>query len=60
VVASVPNSITFASRSKKNYGVTEELIANKIVFLDFHVAALSNLAFTICGSYIEHVWPTLE
>jgi len=29
------------------------------VFLDFYVAALCNLAFMICGSYIEHVWPPL-
>jgi len=26
------------------------------VLLDFNVAA-RNLGFTICGSYIEHVWP---
>jgi len=35
VVASVPYSITFASRSKKIYDVTEVLIANKLVFLHF-------------------------
>jgi len=29
------------------------------VFSDFYVAALCNLGFTICGSYIEQVWPTL-
>jgi len=34
-------------------------IANKFVFLDFYVAALSNLDFKNCGSYIEHVWPPL-
>jgi len=26
---------------------------------DFYVAALCNLGFTICGSYIEQVWPPL-
>jgi len=30
-------------------------IANKFVFLAFYVAALCNLGFTICGSYIEQV-----
>jgi len=25
------------------------------VFLDFYVAAVCNLGFTICGSYIEQV-----
>jgi len=30
------------------------------VFLDFYVEALSNLGFTICGSYIEQVWPPLK
>jgi len=40
VVASVPNGFTFASRSKKNYDVTEVQIANnKLAFLD-----------TCCGS----------
>jgi len=29
------------------------------VFLDFYVAALCNLGFTICGSYTEQVWPPL-
>jgi len=29
------------------------------VFLDFYIAALCNLGFTIRGSYIEQVWPTL-
>jgi len=29
------------------------------VFLDFYVAAHRNLGFTICGSYIEQVWPLL-
>jgi len=60
VVATVPYSITFASRSKKNYDVTEARIANKFVFLHFYVAALYNLGFTICGSYIEQVWPLLH
>jgi len=32
----------------------------KIAFLDFYVAALCNLGFTICGSYMEQVWPPLE
>jgi len=59
VVASVPYSNIFASRSETNYDVTEAWIANKFVFLDFYVAALSNLRFTICGSYIEQVWPPL-
>jgi len=31
----------------------------QFVFLDFYVAALCNLGFTICGSYIEQVWPPL-
>jgi len=30
------------------------------VFLDFYVAALCNLRFTICGSCMEQVWPLLE
>ena len=58
MVASVPHSITFESRSKKNYDVTEAQVANKFVFLDFYVAALCNLDFTVCGSYIEHVLAT--
>jgi len=29
------------------------------VFLDFYVGALSNLGYTICGSYTEQVWPPL-
>jgi len=33
-------SITFASRSKKNYDVTEAYIARNFVFFDFYVAAL--------------------
>jgi len=59
LVVFVPYSITFASRSKKNYDVTEAHIASKFVFLDFYIAALCNLGFTICGSYIEQVWPPL-
>jgi len=59
VVASVPYSITSASRSEKNYDVTEAYIANKLVFLYFYVAALYHLGFTIRGSYIEQVWPPL-
>jgi len=57
VVASVPYSINFVSCSKKNY-VTE---ANRLMcfFLDFYVAALCNLSFMICGSYIEQVWTPL-
>jgi len=51
--------ITFASRSKNNYDVTEAQIANKFVFLDFNVTALCNLGFTTCGSYMEQVWPPL-
>jgi len=35
------------------------VVANKFVFLDFYVAALCNLGFTICGSYTEQVWPAL-
>jgi len=45
LAASVLYSITFASRSKKKYDVTEAQIANKFVFLDFNVAALCNLGF---------------
>jgi len=59
VVASVPYSIAFASRSKKNYDVTEAYIANKFVSLDSYVAALCNLDFPLCGSYMELVWPPL-
>jgi len=59
VVAGVRCSITFVSRSKKNYNITETLIANKFVFLDFYLAALCNMGFTICGSYIEQVWSPL-
>ena len=29
------------------------------MFLDFHVAALCNLGFTICSSYKKQVWPAL-
>ena len=29
------------------------------MFLDFYVAALCDLGVTICGSYIEQVWPPL-
>jgi len=29
------------------------------VLLDFYVAALYDLRFTICGSYTEQVWPPL-
>jgi len=29
------------------------------VFLDFYVVDLCTLRFTICGSYIEQVWPPL-
>ena len=29
------------------------------MFLDICVVALCNLGFTICSSYIEHVWPHL-
>ena len=47
-------SIAFASRSKKNYDVTDAQIPNKLTFLHFYVAALCNLGFTICGSCIEH------
>jgi len=47
LVVFVPYSITFASRSKKNYDVTEAHIASKFVFLDFYIAALCNLGFTI-------------
>jgi len=63
-LASMPYSVTFASRSGKNYGVTEAQIANKFVFLDFYVVDLCNLRFAICGSwsgqtYMEQVWPLL-
>jgi len=30
------------------------------VFSDIYVAALCNSHFTICGSYMEQVWPPLE
>jgi len=30
------------------------------VFLDFYVAAYCNLGFTICGQYVEQVWPPLQ
>jgi len=59
MVASVPCSTTLASCSKKNYDVTEAQIANTFAFLDFHVAALCDLCFTICNSYIEQVWPPM-
>jgi len=36
---SVPYSITFASRYKKNYYVIEAYIANKFVFFNFYDAA---------------------
>ena len=39
----------------KNYDVTEAYIAKQIMFLDFYVAALCHLGFTICGSYMEQV-----
>jgi len=29
------------------------------MFSDSYVAALCNLVFTICGSYIEQVWPVV-
>ena len=51
--------VAFASRSEKNYDVTEAQIANKFVVLDFYVAAFCNFGFTICGSHIEQVWPPL-
>jgi len=41
------------------YVVTKALIVNKFVFLDLYVAALCNFAFMMCGSYIEHIWPSL-
>jgi len=41
VVASVLNGITFASRSKKNYDVTEAQVANnKLAFLDMCCGSL--------------------
>ena len=52
-------SIIFASHSKMYYVVTKALIVNKFVFLDLYVAALCNFAFMMCGSYIEHIWPSL-
>ena len=59
MIDSVRYSITFASRTKQNYVFTETQIANKFVSLDFYVAALCNLGFKICVSYIEQVWPPL-
>jgi len=44
---------SFPSRSKTNYDVTEASIAYKFVFVDFYAAAVCNLGFTICSSYIE-------
>jgi len=38
----------------------EVKIANKFVFLDFYAAALCNLRFKRCGSYMEQVWPPLQ
>jgi len=52
----VPYSITVASHSKKNYDVTKVTIANNFMILDFYIAALCNLGFMICGSYIEQIW----
>jgi len=45
--------------TKRSYDVTEAQITNKFEFLDFYVAALCNLGFRICGSYIGQVWPPL-
>ena len=59
MVAIVPYSINFASRSKKNHDVTEAQIANKFVFSDFYIAPVCNLGFAISGSHIEQVWPRL-
>ena len=56
----MPFSITFVSRSNKDYDVTEAHNANKFVFLDFYVAAFCNLGFTICGSYTEQIWQPLN
>ena len=58
-VSAPVHSITFASRYKKHYDVTEAQVAYKFVFLDFYDAALCKLGFTICGSYIEQVQPPL-
>ena len=55
MVASVPYGISFASHSKKNCDFIEAYITYKLVFLDFYVAAPCNLAFKICGSYVERV-----
>jgi len=30
------------------------------MFLYFYVAALYNLGFTICSSYMDQVWPPLQ
>jgi len=49
-----------ASRFRKNYDVTETQIANKFVFLDFCVAALCNLGFTVCGSDMASGQPPLS
>jgi len=51
VVASVPYSITFASRSKKNYDLIEAQIANKSVFLDFMLL----LFVTLVLRYAAHI-----
>jgi len=59
VVASVPYGITFASRAKKYYDVTEVQIAINFLFLDFSAEDLCNLGSAICGSYVEQVWPPL-
>ena len=68
MVASVSYCITFASGSKKTIiSQKRRLQLNscfwnfmfEFVFLEFYVAALCNLGFTICGSYIEQVWPPL-
>ena len=59
MAASMPYSITFASRSKKNCHCHRSVDCKQIRFLYFYVAALCNLAFTICGSYTEQVWPPL-
>ena len=59
VVTSVPYSITFASRCKKLL-CHRSVDCKKFVYLDFYVAAFCNLGCTICGSYMEQVWPTLE
>ena len=58
MVDSVPYSITVASRYKKNY-MSQKRRLQMNVFLDFYVAVLCNVDFTICGSYMEQVWPHL-